>query len=38
LRHHVRTSVPRLSRFAVEHLLLLPLGALIAIAWVNTAP
>ena len=38
LRHHVRTSVPRLSRFAVEHLLLLPLGALIALAWANTAP
>lgn len=38
LRHHVRTSVPRLSLFAVEHLLLLPLGALIALAWVNTAP
>src|SRR5688500_2692029 len=38
LRHHVRTSVPRLSRFAVEHLLLLPLGALIALVWVNTAP
>ncbi|HLG59795.1 MAG TPA: Na+/H+ antiporter NhaA [Vicinamibacterales bacterium] len=38
LRHHVRTSVPRLSRFAVEHLALLPLGALIAMVWVNTAP
>ena len=38
LKHHVRTSVPRLSRFAVEHLLLLPLGALIALVWVNTAP
>lgn len=38
LRHHVRTSVPRLSRFAVEHLLLLPLGALIALVWANTAP
>ena len=38
LRHHVRTTVPRLSRFAVEHLLLLPLGALIALVWVNTAP
>src|SRR4029434_4034384 len=36
--HHVRPSVPRLSRFAVEHLLLLPLGALIALVWVNTAP
>jgi NhaA family Na+:H+ antiporter len=27
-----------LSRFAIEHLLLLPLGAIIALAWVNTAP
>jgi NhaA family Na+:H+ antiporter len=34
----VRTSVPRLSRFALEHLLLLPLGALIALVWVHTAP
>ncbi|HYN09838.1 MAG TPA: Na+/H+ antiporter NhaA [Vicinamibacterales bacterium] len=33
-----RTAVPRLSRFAVEHLLLLPLGALIALVWVNTRP
>src|SRR6185436_11002925 len=31
-----RSSVPRLSRFAVEHLLLLPLGAAIAMVWVNT--
>ena len=38
LRHHVRKTIPRLSRFAVEHLLLLPLGALIALVWVNTAP
>jgi NhaA family Na+:H+ antiporter len=38
LRQRVRTTVPRLSRFAVEHLLLLPLGALIALVWVNTAP
>ena len=38
LRHRVRTTVPRLSRFAVEHLLLLPLGALIALVWVNSAP
>jgi len=38
LRHHVRATVPRLSRFAVEHLALLPLGALIALVWVNTAP
>ena len=38
LAHRVRTTVPRLSRFAVEHLALLPLGALIALVWVNTAP
>ena len=38
LRHRVGTTVPRLSRFAVEHLLLLPLGGLIALVWVNTAP
>jgi len=31
-----RATVPRLSRFAFEHLLLLPLGAAIALAWVNT--
>lgn len=30
--------MPRLSRFAVEHLLLLPAGVLIALAWVNVAP
>ena len=29
--------VPRLSQFALEHLLLLPLGAAIALVWVNTA-
>jgi Na+:H+ antiporter, NhaA family len=34
----VRKTIPRLSRFAVEHLLLLPLGALLAMVWVNTAP
>ena len=34
----MRTTVPRLATFAVEHLLLLPLGALIALVWVNTAP
>ena len=34
----MRKTVPRLSQFAVEHLLLLPLGALIALVWVNTAP
>jgi NhaA family Na+:H+ antiporter len=39
LRHHrVWRTVPRLSRFAVEHLLLLPLGALIALVWVNMWP
>ncbi len=37
-RGRVRSTVPRLSRFAVEHLLLLPLGALMALAWVNAAP
>ncbi len=31
-----RATVPRLSRFALEHLLLLPLGAAIALVWVNT--
>jgi len=30
--------VPRLWHFAVEYLLLLPLGAAIALLWVNTAP
>jgi NhaA family Na+:H+ antiporter len=38
LRRRMRATVPRLSRFAVEHLLLLPIGALIALVWVNTAP
>jgi NhaA family Na+:H+ antiporter len=38
IRHRVRATVPRLSRFAVEHLLLLPAGVLIALAWVNIAP
>lgn len=33
-----RSSVPRLSQFAVEHLLLLPLGAAIALVWANTGP
>ena len=36
--HAWRAAVPRLSRFAVEHLLLLPLGAVIALVWVNTDP
>jgi Na+:H+ antiporter, NhaA family len=39
LRHHrVWRAVPRLSRFAIEHLLLLPLGAVIALVWVNARP
>jgi Na+:H+ antiporter, NhaA family len=33
-----RGAVPRLSRFAAEHLLLLPLGGLIALVWANTGP
>jgi NhaA family Na+:H+ antiporter len=33
-----RTAVPRLSRFAIEHLLLLPFGALIALVWANVRP
>jgi len=33
-----RASVPRLSQFAIEHLLLLPLGAALAMLWVNTLP
>ena len=33
-----RGAVPRLSRFALEHLLLLPLGALIALVWANADP
>lgn len=37
-RRRLRAAVPRLSRFAVEHLLLLPLGALAAMIWVNGAP
>jgi NhaA family Na+:H+ antiporter len=38
LRHRVRATVPRLSRFAVEHLLLLPAGVLAALTWVNVEP
>ncbi len=38
LRHRVRATVPRLSRFAVEHLLMLPAGVLLALAWVNVEP
>jgi len=30
-----RAAVPRLGQFALEHLLLLPLGAAIALVWVN---
>ncbi len=32
------TAIPRLSQLAVEHVLLLPLGAAIALVWANTAP
>lgn len=36
--HRFRGGIfPRLSRFTVEHLLVLPLGALIALVWANTA-
>src|SRR4029434_9309335 len=36
-RHRLwRTTMPRLSQFAIEHLLLLPVGAAIALVWVNT--
>jgi NhaA family Na+:H+ antiporter len=34
----LRASVPRLSQFALEHLLLLPLGAGIALIWANIWP
>src|SRR5688572_27256134 len=30
-----RRTVPRLSQFALEHLLLLPLGVAIALVWAN---
>jgi Na+:H+ antiporter, NhaA family len=33
-----RARVPRLWHFAVEYLLLLPIGAAIAVIWANTAP
>ena len=33
-----RTTVPRLSQFFLEHLLLLPLGVGIALIWANLAP
>ena len=35
--HRWRSRVPRLSRFVLEHLLMLPLGATIALAWANAA-
>jgi Na+:H+ antiporter, NhaA family len=31
-----KTTMPRVTRFVAEHLLLLPLGAIIALVWVNT--
>lgn len=37
-RRRVGRLVPRLSKFAVEHLLLLPLGAAVALVWANTGP
>ena len=37
-RRILRAAVPRLSWFALEHLFLLPLGALIALVWVNSDP
>jgi NhaA family Na+:H+ antiporter len=37
-RRRLRAALPRLSKFAIEHLLLLPLGAAIALVWVNAAP
>jgi Na+:H+ antiporter, NhaA family len=33
-----RATVPWLSQLALDHLLLLPLGAAIAMVWVNTSP
>ena len=33
-----RRLLPRLSRFIVEYLLVLPLGALVALVWANTSP
>jgi Na+:H+ antiporter, NhaA family len=36
--HRWRSSVPRLSRFVTEHLLLLPIGAAMALVWVNIRP
>jgi Na+:H+ antiporter, NhaA family len=34
----VRGTVPRVSTFLIDHFLLLPLGAAIALVWVNLAP
>jgi len=34
----MRAAVPQLWHFAVEHLLLLPIGAAIALVWVNVDP
>jgi Na+:H+ antiporter, NhaA family len=36
--HRLRSAVPRLSRFVSEHLLLLPIGAGLALLWVNVLP
>src|SRR5215207_5542847 len=33
-----RAALPRLSQLVFDHLLLLPLGAAIAMVWVNTRP
>lgn len=33
-----RRALPRVSQFVIEHLLLLPLGALVALVWVNVEP
>lgn len=33
-----RSEIPRLSQFTVDHLLLLPLGAVLALVWVNGYP
>src|SRR3954447_22775262 len=38
VRQRTRGRLPRLWRFAVDQLLLLPLGAAIALAWANVAP
>lgn len=37
-RRRIRTVVPALSTFAVEHLLLLPIGAAAALVWANVFP